>query len=129
VLKGAAEAEHQVDQCQEVRAGVSLEDSEALRDMIKVDKKCRVYWRCGVSQRICDGVKKERACRWGGIAAVLWLAWLETDVVTEAGFYGVGVKEYGYWLGLKAQEKVQGVVVSNGMRLLWDQSQKRISRV
>ena len=50
-------------------------------------------------------------------------------MVTEAGFYRVGVKEYGYWLGLKAQEKVQGVVVSNGMRLLWDQSQKRISRV
>ena len=129
VLKGAAEAEHQPDQCQEVRAGVSLEGSEGLRDMIKVDGKCRVCWRCGVSQRICDGVEKERACRWGGIAAVLWLAWLETDVATEAGFYGVGVKEYGYWLGLRAQEKVQGVVVSNGMRLLWDQSQKRVGRV
>jgi hypothetical protein len=42
VLKGVVEAEHQVDQCQEVRAGVSLEDSEALQDMIKVDRKCRV---------------------------------------------------------------------------------------
>ena len=71
VLKGAAEAEHQPDQCQEVRARVSLEDSEALRDIIKVDRKCRVCWRYGVSQRICDGVEKERACRWGGIAAVL----------------------------------------------------------
>jgi hypothetical protein len=57
---------------------------------------------------------------------VLWLAWLETDVVTEGGFHGNGVKEYGYWLGIRAQKKVQGVVVSNGMRLLWDQSQKRI---
>jgi hypothetical protein len=81
---------------------VSLKGSEALRDMIKVDRKCRVCWRYGVSQRICDRVKKERACRWGGITAVLWLAWLKTDVATEGGFYGVGVKEYRYWLRLKA---------------------------
>jgi hypothetical protein len=43
-------------------------------------------------------------------------------MVMEAGFYGIRVKEYGYWLGLRAQEKVQGVVVNNGMQLLWDQS-------
>ena len=124
VLKGAVEAEHQPDQCPEVRRGVNLEDSEALRDRIKVDKKCRVCWCCGVSQRICDGVEKKRPCRWGGIAAVLWLAWLQTLVVREAGFPGEGVQEYGVWLGLRAQKKVQGVVVSNGMRLLWDQSQR-----
>jgi hypothetical protein len=41
-------------------------------------------------------------------------------MVTEAGFYRVGVKEYRYWLGLRAQEKVQGIVVNNGIWLLWD---------
>jgi len=81
---------------------MSLEDSKGLRDIIKIDGKCRVYWHCGVSQQICDGVEKERVCRWGGIAVVLWLVWLETDMVMETGFYGIGVKEYGYWLGLRA---------------------------
>jgi hypothetical protein len=49
VLKGVIEAEHQPDQCQEVRAKVSLEGSEGLQDMIKIDGKCRVCWRYGVN--------------------------------------------------------------------------------
>ena len=50
---------------------MSLEDSKGLRDIIKINGKYRVYWHCGVSQRICDRIEKERACQWSGIAAVL----------------------------------------------------------
>jgi hypothetical protein len=33
---------------------------------------------------------------------MLWLTWLEIDVAMKGGFYKVKVKEYRYWLGLKA---------------------------
>jgi hypothetical protein len=42
VLAGAAQAEHMPNQCGEMRKGISLEESEQVREMVRVDKKCRV---------------------------------------------------------------------------------------
>ncbi len=55
-------------------------------------------------------VEKGLACRWGGIAAVLWLAWpkAKATAVTEAGYYVQEVKEYWHWLGLRAQRIGRG---------------------
>jgi hypothetical protein len=118
VLTGVAQAEHMLNQCSSMRKRISLEESEQVQEMVRVDKKCQVCWRCRVSQQICDRVEKGQLCRWSSVAAVLWLAWLHTTVVQEAGFQRQGIKEYTYWLGLQAQTKIQGVIVSNGMWLL-----------
>lgn len=37
---------------------------------------------------------------------------------------GENLQQFGRWLGFRAQEKVQGVVVSNGMWLLWTMMQR-----
>ncbi|KFZ15842.1 hypothetical protein V501_02522 [Pseudogymnoascus sp. VKM F-4519 (FW-2642)] len=129
VLKRADEAEHRPDQCPERRVGASVAQSERLRGMIAIHKQCRVCWRCGISQRICDGVEKGRPCRWSGLASVLWLAWFYSGVAAaEGGFQGKEFEQYAKRLGRRAEGKIQGVIVSNGMKLLWDQAQHMHSR-
>ncbi|OBT40733.1 hypothetical protein VE00_09777 [Pseudogymnoascus sp. WSF 3629] len=129
VFKKADEAEHRLDQCRERRVGVSIAQSERLRGLIAIHKQCRVCWRCGISQRICDGVEKGRPCRWNGVASVLWLAWFYSGVAAaEGGFQGKEFEQYAKWLGRRAEGKIQGVIVSNGMKLLWDQAQHKHSR-
>ena len=129
VLEGADKAEHRSDRCPGERAEVSIAHSERLRGLIRVHKHCRVCWRCGISQRICDGAEKKRSCRWNGVAAVLWLAWYHSGTaIEEGGFRGSDLEEYARWLGFRAEEKIQGVVVSNGMRMLWTQAQRRQAR-
>lgn len=123
VLKGTNEAEHRLDQCLERRVGVSIAQSERLRGLIAIHKQCWVCWRCGISQRICDGVEKGRPCRWNGVASVLWLAWFQSSVAAEGGFQGKDFEQYAKWLGRRAEGKIQGVIVSKGMKLLWDQAQ------
>jgi hypothetical protein len=53
---------------------------------------------------------------------VLWLSWFCAErcqeVLREGGFAG-DLAGFGRWLGLRAQAKVQGDVVSNGWWLLW----------
>ena len=54
---------------------------------------------------------------------VLWLGWFYAlytqEVLSEGGYQGKNLAAYGRWLGLRARQKVQGAVVSNGMWLLW----------
>lgn len=121
-LYGASAAEHSTNECGQTD-GLNVETSERLRDGVRFDRRCRDCWKCGVSQQICKGIEQEQACQWTGVAAVLWLSWFYApqtqEVLREGGYQGANLVGYGKWLGLRARQKVQGVVVSNGMWLLW----------
>jgi hypothetical protein len=72
-----------------------------------------------VSQQIYKGIKREQMCWCTGITAVLWLSWfhlIDTQAILAEEEYKRGsITAYGKWLSLRARQKVQGVVVSNGI--------------
>jgi superfamily II DNA helicase RecQ len=122
VMHGSRKAEHSAKECTQTE-GLRVETSEWLRGEVRFDHRCRDCWKCGVSQQICKGIEQEQACQWTGIASVLWLGWFYAphtqEVLSEGGYQGRNLAAYGRWLGLRARQKVQGAVVSNGMWLLW----------
>jgi len=119
---GPGQAEHSTNQCTRTE-GLTVEASEGLREGVRYDRRCRDCWKCGVSQQICKGIEREQTCQWTGVAAVLWLSWFDLSdtqgVLAEGGYQGGNIAAYRKWLGLRARQKVQGAVVSNGMWLLW----------
>lgn len=121
-MYGPGEAEHWTNECSRAE-GLSVETSERLQDGIRYNYRCRDCWKYRVSQQIYKGIEREQACQWTGIAAVLWLSWFYApqtqEVLSEGGDQGKDVVAYEKWLGLRARRKVQGVVVSNGIWLLW----------
>lgn len=127
VMYGRSSAEHSPLECRRT-GGLNVEMSEGLRDSVSIDRRCKVCWRCGITQQICKGVEKEQACQWTEVAAALWLSWFRhescQDILNGGGFVGENLAEFGRWLGLRAQAKVQGVIVSNGMWLLWTMMQR-----
>lgn len=124
---GPDEAEHASTKCSKTD-GLNVEQSELLRQGIRLDRRCRDCWKCGVSQQMCKGIENERACRWNGVAACLWLSWFSLPeaqaILIQGGYSGGDIGAYGKWLGLRARRKIQGAVVSNGMWLLWTMLQQ-----
>jgi superfamily II DNA or RNA helicase len=124
VTLGMDAADHAPSKCS-TTPGLDLTTSEQLRDGVAYDRRnrCKVCYKCGVSEQNCKAIEREEACRWGGVAAVLWLSWFRADrcreVLREGGFAGDDLAGFGRWLGFRAQAKVQGDVVSNGWWLLW----------
>jgi superfamily II DNA or RNA helicase len=124
VMFGADAADHLPNTCS-ITPGLNVTMSEKLRSSIEYDRRnrCKVCYKCGVSERICKAVEMEQACQWTGVAAALWLSWfrLEScqDILKGGGFVGENLEEFGRWLGLRAQAKVQGDVISNGWWLIW----------
>jgi len=127
VYHGAERAHHLSAQCT-FTVGLNLEQSESLRAGVRLDRRCRDCWKCGISQQICKSVENERACQWSGVAACLWLGWFAypgaQEVLTGGGYSGQNIAAYQKWLGLRARQKVQGAIVSNGMWLLWTMLQQ-----
>ncbi|KFX86057.1 hypothetical protein O988_09786, partial [Pseudogymnoascus sp. VKM F-3808] len=126
---GRGRAEHTAMGCQ-VTQGLNTEQSEWLRQGIRVDRRCRDCWKCGISQEVCKGIERNVACRWAGVVPTVLLSWYHVaggqGVLAEGGFQGQNISKYGKWLGLRAREKVQGVVVSNGMWVLWTMLQRDV---
>ena len=124
VTLGTDAADHAPSKCS-TTPGLDLTTSEQLRDGIAYDRRnrCQVCYKCGVGEQNCKAIEREESCRWGGVAAVLWLSWFRAErcqeVLREGGFVGDDLAGFGRWLGLRAQAKVQGDVVSNGWWLLW----------
>lgn len=124
VALGTAAADHPPSKCS-VTPGLDLTASEQLRDGVVYDgrNRCQVCYKCGVGEQNCKAIEREESCRWGGVAAVLWLSWFRQDrcreVLREGGFGGGELAAFGRWLGFRARAKVQGDVVSNGWWLLW----------
>ena len=130
VRYGAERAHHSSGRCTFTQ-GLSIEQSESLRKGVRLDRRCRDCWKCGISQQICKSVENEGACQWNGVAACLWLGWFTfpgaQEVLIRGGYSGVNIAVYQKWLGLRARQKVQGGIVSNGMWLLWTMLQREQS--
>lgn len=79
---------------------------------------------------MCKGIERDVACRWAGVVPTVLLSWYHVaggqGVLAEGGFQGQNITKYQKWLGLRAREKVQGVVVSNGMWVLWTMLQRDV---
>jgi superfamily II DNA or RNA helicase len=124
VALGTAAADHPPSKCS-ATPGLDLTTSEQLRDGVTYDRRnrCQVCYKCGVGEQNCKAIEREESCRWGGVAAVLWLSWFRQDrcqeVLREGGFEGGELAAFGRWLGFRARAKVRGDVVSNGWWLLW----------
>lgn len=124
VTLGTDAADHPPSKCS-TTSGLDITTSEELRDAVEYDRRnrCQVCYKCGVGERNCKAIERDVTCRWGGVAAVLWLSWFRAErcqeVLRGGGFIGDDLAGFGRWLGLRAQAKVQGDVVSNGWWLLW----------
>jgi hypothetical protein len=70
VIYGPAETEHLAVEYTRTGA-LNIERSEWLREGIRLDRRCRDCWKCGISQQTCKGVENGRACQRTGIAGVL----------------------------------------------------------
>jgi superfamily II DNA helicase RecQ len=68
---GPGEAEHLAVECTRTE-GLNMEQSEWLRGGIRLDRRCRDCWKCGISQQICKGIENKQACQWAGVTACLW---------------------------------------------------------
>jgi superfamily II DNA helicase RecQ len=119
---GPGEAEHLAVECTRTE-GLNMEQSEWLREGVRLDRRCRDCWKCGISQQICKGIENKQACRWAGVAGCLWLSWFYLPraqaVLAEGGYSGSNITAYRKWLGLRSRQKILGAVVSNGMWVLW----------
>jgi hypothetical protein len=124
VALGTAVADHPPSKCS-ATPRLDITASEQLRDGVAYDRRnrCQVCYKCGVGEQNCKAIEREESCRWGGVAAVLWLSWFHQDrcreVLREGGFDGGDLAAFGRWLGFRARAKVRGDVVSNGWWLLW----------
>jgi hypothetical protein len=111
VMLGADTADHSPNKCS-ITPGLNITMSEKLRDSVVYNRqnRCKVCYKCGVSERICKAIEIEQACQWGGVVAVLWLSWFRLkscqDVLREGGFAGENLEEFRGWLRLRAQAKV-----------------------
>lgn len=130
VMHGSTHAEHPTSHCTRT-PGLNVEESEKLRNGWRVDRRCRDCHKCGVSQGLFKGVDMKRMCQWNGITVVLWLSCFHLPeaqrVLLEGGYMGQNISGYQKWLGLRARRNVHGVVVSNGMWMLWTMMQRNDS--
>jgi hypothetical protein len=99
-----------------------VEGSSRLREEVWYDRQCRDCWKCRVSQQICKGIEREQTCQWTEVIAVLWLSWFDLSdtqsVLAKGGYKRGDIAAYKKWLGLRARQKVQGAMASNGIWLL-----------
>ena len=119
VMLGTDAADHFPNKCS-ITPWLNIMVSKKLKDSVVYDSRnrCNVSYKRGVGERICKAIEMEQACQWDGVAALLWLSWFRLencqDVLREGGFAGEDLEEFGGWLGLRAQAKAQGDIVSLG---------------
>ena len=62
-MLGANVADHSLNKCS-ITPGLNITISEKLRDSVIYNRQNRykVYYKCGVSERICKAIEIEQAC-------------------------------------------------------------------
>ena len=102
-MYGPGKAEHLAMECTQT-GGLNMEQREWLRAGIRLDRRCRDCWKCGISQQICKGIENKQACQWAGVTGCLWLSWFYLPraqaVLAKGGYLGTNITAYRKWLGL-----------------------------
>lgn len=63
VTLSADVVDYSLNKCS-ITLGLNITMSEKLRDSIRYDRRnrCKVCYKCGVSERICKAIEMEQAC-------------------------------------------------------------------